>query len=112
MQTIDSAELKLWLDEGRPFALVEVLGPEAFQHFHLPKAINVPLRAPGFEQAIQRAVADRRAPVVVYAQDSAAPDGAEAAARIEGLGFSEVRLFPGGKVEWQQAGLPTEQNLK
>jgi rhodanese-related sulfurtransferase len=112
MRTIERDELKTWLDEGRTFALVEVLGPEAFQHFHLPGAINVPLRAGSFEQAIQRAVGDRRAPVVVYSQDTACAVSREAAEILDRLGYAQVLHYAGGKVEWQQAGMPTEQHRK
>ena len=112
MRTIERDELKQWLDEGRDFALVEVLAPEAFQHFHLPRAINVPLRAGSFAQAVQRAVGDKRAPVVVYSQDSDCTASREAAELLDELAYAQVRHYAGGKVDWQQAGFPTEQHRK
>jgi rhodanese-related sulfurtransferase len=112
MRTIEREELKQWLDQARDFALVEVLGPEAFQHFHLPHAINVPFRLGAFEQAVQRAVGDKRAPVVVYSQDSNCKASREAAELLDQLGYAQVLHYAGGKVDWQQAGLPTEQHRR
>jgi hypothetical protein len=43
MQTVDRSTLRSWLDERRNFALVGAPGADAFQQFHLPRAINVPV---------------------------------------------------------------------
>jgi rhodanese-related sulfurtransferase len=45
MQTVDRAELKRWLDEGRHCVLVDVLPPEAYRAFHLPGPVDVPVHS-------------------------------------------------------------------
>ena len=109
MQVIERDDLKAWLDEGRSFSLVEVLQPEAFQHFHLPQAINVPYRSAGFPEALRMAVPDSRAPVVVYGQGESCELAAEAARLLDGFGYQQVYVYAGGKTDWRTAGLAIEQ---
>src|SRR3954471_5196834 len=35
-------ELKAKIDQGDPFVLLEVLGPQYYRHSHLPGALNLP----------------------------------------------------------------------
>lgn len=109
MRTIGRAELSRWMDEGRDFALVEVLAPEAFRKFHLPKAINVPVHQKKFEAAIERAVPAKDRPVVVYCQNKDCDASPEAARRMEQSGYQEVYDYEAGKMDWRDAGLPVEE---
>ncbi len=87
--------------------LVEVLPPEYYRKFHLPGAMNVPLDD-HFEERIQEAVPDKDAPVVVYCYDTECQASSKAAQRMEALGYRQVFDYEAGKVDWQEAGLPTE----
>ncbi len=87
--------------------LVEVLPPEYYRKFHLPGAMNVPLDD-HFEERIQEAVPDKDAPVVVYCYDTECQASPKAAQRMEALGYRQVFDYEAGKVDWQEAGLPTE----
>ncbi len=109
MQTIDRAELSRWMNEGREFALVEVLAPEAFRAFHLPGAINVPVHQKGFGAAIERAVPAKDRPVVVYCQDKDCHASPEAAERMEQSGYRQVYDYEAGKADWKEAGLPVQE---
>ena len=63
-KTILRAELKAKIDRGDSFTLVETLAPTAYQHAHLPGAINLPP-----DQVMQLAVTllpDKQAEIVVY----------------------------------------------
>ena len=42
VKTISRDELKEKIDRGDSFVLVETLAPVAYQHAHLPGAINIP----------------------------------------------------------------------
>lgn len=58
--------------------LVEMLGPESFNKFHLPGALNVPLDG-NFNDHIQEAIPDKTQQVVVYCKNlecTASPDAA------------------------------------
>ena len=109
MQTIDRAELHRWMDEGRDFALVDVLATEAFRNFHLPQAINVPVDQKGFGAAIERAVPAKDRPVVVYCHDKACHASSTAARRMEEAGYQQVYDYEAGKMDWKEAGLPVRE---
>ena len=64
METVSREELKGKMDRGEPFTLVETLQEVAYQHEHLPGAINLPpdrVRelAPGL-------LPDKAAEIIVY----------------------------------------------
>lgn len=91
---------------GRPFALLEALPAPYYQGGHLPGALNLPhdqvrALAPGL-------VPDRTTPVVVYCANARCQNSTVAAAALVDMGYRDVRVFPGGKQEWQDAGLPLE----
>jgi rhodanese-related sulfurtransferase len=109
MQTIDRAELCRWIDEGRDFALVEVLSPQAYRSFHLPNAINVPVDQKRFEAAIERAVPAKARPVVVYCHDRDCNASPQAAERMERSGYAQVFDYEAGKMDWKNAGLPVHE---
>ncbi len=106
MQTIDRSTLKSWLDERRNFVLVEVLGPDKFQNFHLPGAVNVPVGDNNFDQAIAQLVPDRNQAVVVYCYDTDCTASPKAAERMEAMGYEQVFDYEAGKMDWKNAGLP------
>ena len=68
LATVSREELKAKMDRGETFTLVETLAEVAYQHEHLPGAINLPLRRLETEA---RDVLDPSRPVIVYCFDSA-----------------------------------------
>jgi rhodanese-related sulfurtransferase len=64
--TITRDELKEKIDRGDDFKLVETLAPHAYDHAHLPGAINLP---PGqVRELAPGLLADKDAEIVVYCQ--------------------------------------------
>jgi rhodanese-related sulfurtransferase len=62
--TISREELKEKIDRGDDFILVETLAPHAFEHAHLPGAINLP---PDLVKELASTVLpDKGAEIVVY----------------------------------------------
>ncbi len=62
--TISRDELKMKIDRGEPFLLVETLPAATYHHAHLPGAINLPP-----DQVMQLApqlLPDKAAEIVVY----------------------------------------------
>ena len=106
MQAISREELKDRLANDA-ITLVEVLDPKFYRKFHLPGAINVPL-GDDFDERIQQEVPDKDATVVVYCMDKDCQASPEAARRMDALGYKHVLDYEEGKVDWQEAGLPTE----
>ena len=107
MKTIDRDDLRQMMERGEDFALVEVLRPEQYRKFHLPGAINVPL-AGDFDRDIQQTVPDRDRTVVVYCSDIDCQASPTAAGKLDALGYTDVRDYAAGKLDWKDAGLPVE----
>jgi rhodanese-related sulfurtransferase len=107
MRSIDRDQVRTMIDRADA-RLVEVLGPEKYDEFHLPGAINVPI-GEDFEDRIQKAVPDKSEPVIVYCHDEDCDASPKAARRMDALGYQRVYDYEAGKVDWKQAGLPVEQ---
>jgi rhodanese-related sulfurtransferase len=64
MQTISREELKRKIDDKDDFFLVETLPKIAYEHAHLPAAINLPPENVG--QLAPQLLPDKSAEIVVY----------------------------------------------
>ena len=64
LDTISRDELKAKMDGGETFTLVETLPEVAYQHAHLPGAINMP--PDRVRELASRLLPDKGAEIVVY----------------------------------------------
>ena len=64
VKTISRNELKEKIDRGDNFVLVESLAPVAYEHAHLPGAINIP--PDQIKQLAAKLLTDKSADIVVY----------------------------------------------
>lgn len=64
VKTISRNELKEKIDRGDNFVLVETLAPTAYEHAHLPGAINMP--PDQIRQLAAKLLPDKSADIVVY----------------------------------------------
>jgi rhodanese-related sulfurtransferase len=64
--TITRDELKARMDRGEPFKLVETLAPHAYEHAHLPGAINLP--PDRVRELAPQLLPDRQEEIIVYCQ--------------------------------------------
>jgi rhodanese-related sulfurtransferase len=103
---ITRTDLRREIEGPLPPILIEALGAAYFADAHLPGAINIP---PG--QASRLApvlIPDLSARIVVYC--SGRCDSSRIVARaLEDRGYSDVRIFEGGKEDWVEHGLPVER---
>lgn len=106
IQSISRNELKNRIDKGN-IRVVEALGVDQFEKFHLPKAINVPW-GDSFATQIQKAIPDKRQPVAVYCLNEECDASPRAAEKMAELGYENVFDYEEGKMGWKQAGLPIE----
>ena len=79
-----------------------------YAHSHLPGAINMP---PAAVEPIRCA---KRMPsldteIVAYCSNPNCEDSVVTGERLRGLGYTNVRHYPGGKDEWKKLGLPLER---
>ena len=64
VETVSRDELKAKMDRGETFTLVETLGEVAYQHQHLPGAINLP--PDRVRELAPRLLPDKSAEIIVY----------------------------------------------
>ena len=103
MNRITRDDLRALLDTGK-VVLVEALSEAAYRAEHIPGAVNVPS---DLTADLAAALApDPAATVVVYCSGRACARSNVTAAVFERLGYSDVRVYPGGKLDWLEAGLP------
>lgn len=64
LETISRDDLKGKMDRGEGFTLVETLAPVAYQHAHLPGAINLP--PDKIKELAPQLLPDKSAEIIVY----------------------------------------------
>ena len=64
VDTVSRDELKGKMDRGEAFTLVETLAPVAYEHAHLPGAINLP--PDRVRELAPRLLPDKSAEIIVY----------------------------------------------
>ncbi|MFW5789532.1 MAG: rhodanese-like domain-containing protein [Spirochaetota bacterium] len=105
-QEISAEQLKEKIDRGDDFRLVETLMPQEYEKWHLPGAINIHFNKMG-KEARERFSEDDE--IVVYCHDEECNASPIAAKKLEGMGFTRVYEFSGGKKAWKAAGYPIEE---
>lgn len=92
--------------EAGTTTVVDALPAAPYAARHLPGALNLVI-----DEADARApelLPDREAPIVTYSTDAACGRGEALAARLEELGYRDVRVYREGIADWVAAGLPVE----
>lgn len=105
--TISRDALYRSLRDKEAIVLVEALGAEFFADAHLPGALNMP--PDQVDVLATHLIPDRSTPVVVYCSGTC-ENSEIAAARLEELGYENVRVYLGGKEDWVEHGLPIERS--
>jgi rhodanese-related sulfurtransferase len=106
IQEISRDDIQARIAQQRPLVLLEALNEHHYGRGHLPGALNLP-----HEQVRALApivVPDKAAELVVYCTDRACQNSKIAATALVSMGYRNVSVFPGGKQEWTDAGLPLE----
>ncbi len=107
MNTITRDELQLALRSEEPPTLLEALPEKYFRAGHLPGARLFPhdrVRALAAEL-----LPEKRQAIVVYCASATCRNSHEAAAELNALGYTNVRVYAEGKADWQAAELPIER---
>jgi rhodanese-related sulfurtransferase len=89
-----------------PPTLFEALPRKYYDAGHLPTAHVLPPEE--LEAIVPALVADKAAPIVVYCASATCQNSHQAAAKLMDLGYRNVAVYPGGKKDWQDAGLRLE----
>jgi rhodanese-related sulfurtransferase len=102
MNRITGDELRTLLGAGS-VTPVEALSTAAYDAEHLPGAVNRP--GDLIADLAAALASDRARTVVVYCSGPACGRSKVTAAAFERLGYTDVRVYPGGKADWVDAGL-------
>jgi rhodanese-related sulfurtransferase len=98
-------DVKVRLDKGEPFHLIDVREESEFARGHLPGAMH--LGKGIIERDIEEKVADLEAPVVLYC--GGGYRSALAADALQKMGYTDVISMDGGWRHWTESGYPTEK---
>lgn len=87
--------------------VVDARPPADHRERHLPGALS--LVAEDSDEHVLGALPDRTAAVVAYSADADCARAPELAARLQALGYADVRIYREGLEDWVGAGLPLGQ---
>src|SRR5215813_14810598 len=104
---IDRDTLAGKLASPNPPRIVEALPEKYYRDWHMPGALHLPLD--DVESSAGSVLPDKDAEVVVYCASASCRNSDAAARRLVLLGYRNVAVYPGGKQDWQDAGLPIER---
>ena len=98
---IDRHELHRRLDE---LTIVDAQAPAMFRRRHLPNAVNLPRQR--VEALAPVLLPELDAEIVVYCGSWLCRSSDRVAEGLRGLGYTNVRVYRGGRADWRKAGLP------
>jgi rhodanese-related sulfurtransferase len=104
-QTISREEVKAGIDAGT-LTLVDALPESYYAQQHLPGALN--LVADNVDTRADGLLPDKAAAIVTYCSNPACANSGQVAAKLEQLGYTNLRKYAEGIQDWVEAGLPTE----
>jgi rhodanese-related sulfurtransferase len=107
LKTIDRETLRARLAAANPLILAEALPEKYWRDWHLPSARHLPHDE--VDRIAARVLPDKTAEIVVYCASRSCQNSHIAAHRLTQLGYENVAVYPGGKQEWSDAGLPVER---
>ena len=98
-------ELAAALEAGT-VTVVDALRASYFVQAHLPGAINLEER--DVDATAPTLLPAKDAAIVTYCASTTCPNSHRVAARLERLGYTDVRVYRDGIADWAEAGLPVE----
>jgi rhodanese-related sulfurtransferase len=105
-RTITREELHRKLLSATCPTLVEALPEKYYADKHLPGALNLPHDR--VDALAPKLLPNRNAEIVVYCANRQCQNSHIAAHRLSVLGYTDVAVYPGGKQDWDEAGLTFE----
>ncbi len=103
--TIERRELKAKLDQAASLKLVMALNRWAFDAKHIPGSLHFDT-----PDELYRAL-DTDDEIVVYCSNVDCLSSAAVYRALVARGYSNVRRYAGGMIDWEDAGLPLEGEL-
>lgn len=107
-KTVSREELQTLMNGDASPVVLEALPERYFAEGHLPGAQHLPHDA--VAERASDMVPDKDAAIVVYCANDACRNSHKAARAFLELGYTDVAVYPGGKQDWMEAGLPLEKD--
>lgn len=104
MDEVDTEYVKAALESGEATAVL-VYSNSKYEQAHIPGSINVPQHAVG-EEFPERFDEDDE--IIVYCGMETCFAAPRVGARLESMGFENVKHYTGGLAAWKDAGHPIE----
>lgn len=98
-------ELRAEIETGT-VTVIDALPESYWAQQHLPGALN--LVEDDVDARAAALLPDKGATIVTYCSNSSCQNSQKVAARLESLGYRNVRKYRDGIHDWVEAGLPTE----
>lgn len=105
-ETVDVMEAERLHGAGTVF--VDVRSTRLHTRQHIPGAVHLDLNSRFTEQELAKVV-DKDEPFVVYCSGVTCTRSFRAAVRAVRWGYTQVKYFRGGVVDWRDAGLPLKK---
>jgi rhodanese-related sulfurtransferase len=100
-------DLNTRIAAGQPIVIVEALPESYFVKERLPGAINIPHDR--IRELAPRLLPDKGAEIVTYCASATCRNSHIAAEILGAMGYTNVKVYAGGKQDWLAAGLPIER---
>ena len=107
--TITRDEVAAGIADGS-LTLVDALPESYYAQMHLPGALN--LLADDVDAKASALLPDKTAAIVTYCSNRACPNSGQVAAKLERLGYTDVRKYADGIQDWTEAGHKVETGLQ
>ncbi|MEV0032204.1 rhodanese-like domain-containing protein [Nocardia sp. NPDC050793] len=99
-------ELARELETGS-VTVIDALPAEYYAKGHLPGALN--LVEADVEAKASQLLPNKDAAIVTYCSNPACANSTQVAAKLEALGYTNVRKYREGIQDWTEAGFPVER---
>lgn len=109
IKQLTRTELQSRIAANPAIILVEALPEKYFRDRHLPGALHLPHDQ--VRELAANLLPDKQAEIVTYCASATCQNSHIAAKVLTQMGYSNVSVYPGGKQDWIEAGLPVESEL-
>jgi rhodanese-related sulfurtransferase len=105
VKSISKEHLKRMMDSGERFILIDVRSKEDYDKEHIKDAKSLPLDEVNAKAQQTLKPSDS---IIVYCDSYVCSASASAWKILTRMGYTNVRDYRGGVMEWKAAGLPVE----
>jgi rhodanese-related sulfurtransferase len=109
LKTIERDDLNRRIQSANPPLLLEALPERYYAHEHLPGARLFPHHQ--VEQLAPAIAPDKGAQIVVYCASRTCQNSKIAAHRLMRIGYTDVTVYEGGKLDWEEGGFAFESGI-